>query len=139
MMKKFLIAVAFATLFVACKPKQPDTPKLDVTGSWELSSVSTKVNVGGEQVSVYLNFTAEGTFKLYQKIGAGRYTLFSGSYTIDQDLKQISGAYSSNTAWGPYALECSETTLVLTPVNGLETDTYTHIDAIPESVTGNIY
>ena len=139
MMKKFLLAVAFATLFVGCKPKQPETPKIDVTGSWELSAVSTKVNVGGEQVSVYLDFTAEGSFTLYQKIGAGRYSVFNGSYTIDQDLKQISGSYSGNAAWGPYMLECSETTLVLTPVNGSETDTYSHIDAIPESVTGNVY
>ena len=47
MMKKLLFAAVLLSVIAGCKPKTPETPKLDVTGAWELSSVSTKVNVGG--------------------------------------------------------------------------------------------
>ena len=135
MMKKFLFAAVLLSVIAGCKPKTPETPKLDVTGAWELSSVSTKVSVGGEQVTVYLEFTAEGEFTLYQKIGAGRYTRFSGNYAIDQEAKQLSGNYSNGKAWGPYACTCSDNTLTLATASGGETDTYTRIDAVPSSVT----
>lgn len=139
MIKRLLIAVAFATLFVACKPKQPETPKLSVTGSWELSSVATKVAVAGEEVSVFLSFTDEGAFTLYQKIGLGRYTVFTGTYEIDQDLKQISGVYSNKKNWGPYDLEATDNSITLSFVDGSESDTYTRIDSIPSAVTENTY
>lgn len=138
MMKKLLFAAVLLSMIAGCKPKTPETPKLDVTGAWELSSVSTKVSVGGEQVSVYLEFTAGGEFTLYQKIGAGRYARFSGNYAIDQDAKQLSGSYSGGKEWGPYSCTCTDSSLTLATVSGGETDTYTKIDAVPSSVTENV-
>ena len=139
MIKKMLIAAALLIVCAGCKPRVPETPKMDVGGCWELSSVATKVNVAGEQVSVYLDLAETGSFSLYQKIGAGRYTVFSGSWTLDQDAKQLSGSYQDGTSWGPYDCEVSETTLTLSFVGGSEVDTYTKIDEIPSSVTENVY
>lgn len=139
MMKKFLFAAVLLSVIAGCKPKVPETPKIDVTGVWELASVTTKVSVGGEQVSVYLEFTSEGAFTLYQKIGAGRYTRFSGNYSIDQEAAQLSGNYSGGKAWGPYACTCTDSSLTLATASGGETYNYNKIDSVPSAVTGNVY
>lgn len=139
MMKKVLFAAVLLAVLAGCKPKTPEAPKIDVTGAWELSSVSTKVSVGGEQVSVYLEFSSEGAFTLYQKIGNGRYARFNGNYAIDQEAEELSGSYSNGKAWGPYSCSCSGSSLTLSIVDGSEIDVYTKIDAVPSSVAGNVY
>lgn len=139
MMKKLLLAVAFVALFVACKPKQPEKPALDPTGIWELTSISTKVSVGDVAVSVYLEFSAEGTFTIYQKIGEGRYKRFTGTFEVDLDNNRISGKYDGGAKWGPYDCTCNDKTLTLKLVGGTETDSYTKIEAVPADVAQNVY
>lgn len=153
MMKKLFALAAVLLTIAACGGKDnPVTPsptpgggggggsttKLDVTGSWELSNVETKVSVGSVNVSVYISFTSDGSFTLYQKIGEGRYTRFTGTYTVSADNK-LSGKYSNNAAWGPYTAAMASGKLTLTSAGGKEVDTYTKISAIPSSVTQNIY
>jgi len=139
MMKRFLYLAAalLLGLAVSCeKNKQPE--KLDVTGIWELASVTTKASVGSVNVSVYVEFSAGGSFVLYQQIGSGRYTRFDGTYRIGED-NTLSGSYSGGKSWGPYQATLSETSLVLTTSAGSEKDTYKKIGAIPDSVLQNIY
>ena len=154
MMKKLFALAAVLLTIAACGGKDnPDTPsptpgggggggstttKVDVTGSWELSNVETKVSVGSVNVSVYISFTSDGNFTLYQKIGEGRYTRFTGTYTVSADNK-LSGKYSNNAAWGPYTAAMASGKLTLTSAGGKEVDTYTKISSIPTSVTQNIY
>lgn len=153
MMKKLFALAAVLLTIAACGGKDnPDTPsptpgggggggsttKLDVTGSWELSNVETKVSVGSVNVSVYISFTSDGSFTLYQKIGEGRYTRFTGTYTISADNK-LSGKYSNNAAWGPYTAAMASGKLTLTSAGGKEVDTYTKISSIPAAVSGNTY
>ena len=154
MMKKLFALAAVLLTIAACGGKDnPDIPsptpgggggggstttKVDVTGSWELSNVETKVSVGSVNVSVYISFTSDGSFTLYQKIGEGRYTRFTGTYTVSADNK-LSGKYSNNAAWGPYTAAMASGKLTLTSAGGKEVDTYTKISAIPSSVTQNIY
>ena len=153
MMKKIFALAAVLLTIAACGGKDnPDTPsptpgggggggsttKLDVTGSWELSGVETKVSVGSVNVSVYISFTSDGSFTLYQKIGEGRYSVFTGTYTLSSDNK-LSGKYSNNTAWGPYTAALSGGKLTLTSAGGKEVDTYTKISSIPAAVSGNTY
>ncbi len=153
MMKKLFALAAVLLTIAACGGKDnPDTPsptpgggggggsttKLDVTGSWELSNVETKVSVGSVNVTVYISFTSDGSFTLYQKIGEGRYTRFTGTYTVSADNK-LSGKYSNNAAWGPYTAAMASGKLTLTSAGGKEVDTYTKISSIPTSVTQNIY
>ena len=94
-MKKFLTLLACVALFAACNgndPDEPTVPELDVIGMWELSSVSTKASVGSVTVSVYIDFAADNSFTLYQKIGEGRYTKFEGTYNLNKDAAQLSGS-----------------------------------------------
>lgn len=139
MMKKIACILALAGLLVACE-KDPVIPEpvYGVDGAWELSSVSTKASVGGVTVSVYLAFDSAGTFSLYQKIGEGRYTVFSGKWQLKDD-NTLSGTYSGGASWGPYAAEITSSTLTLTSPGGKEVDTYKKIASIPDSVTQNTY
>ena len=141
MMKKLLFVLASLALLAGCHRNDPEdlTPAVDVTGSWELSSVTTRVTVGSEQVSVYLVFSTSGSFDIYQKIGAGRYTHFSGNYSLNNEEKILSGTYADGTRWGPYEAALQGTTLSLNLPGGKEVDSYKKIDAVPESVTGNVY
>ena len=107
-----------------------------VSGVWELSSVATKATVGSVEVSVYLDFSPGGGFVLYQKIGAGRYRRFTGSYALSKD-GALGGNYDSGGSWGPYAVSVNESTLVLSTDS--ETDTYKKIGAVPGTVLSQLY
>lgn len=142
MMKKWfyraLAAVVLSLALVSCgKSNKEENKKLDVSGIWMLTSVSTKsAQIGDVTVSVYIEFTSTGTFTLYQKLGEGRYSAFTGTYTIEKHV--LSGNYSDKKAWGPYDATCEDETLTLTSANG-EVDTYKKIGAIPSDVAGYLY
>lgn len=144
MMKKFLALAAAALCLLACNGKDnPDTPgggskKTDVTGCWELSSVATKASIGNVSVSVYMSFGTDGNFELWQKIGEGRYSYFSGTYKLGAD-NSLSGSYSDGKTWGPYQASTADNKLTLTTSGGSEVDTYNKISSIPDAVTGNVY
>ena len=141
MMKKLLLMAACVLALFSCQKEGGETPtpaSTGVVGIWELSSVATKASVGEVQVSVYIDFTSDGNFTLYQKVGQGRYTKFTGTYTLTSDNK-LSGSYYGGTAWGPYDAVVSGETLTLTSAGGKEVDTYKKIASIPENVTNNIY
>lgn len=138
MMKKFVAFFALAALSLlalSCKKDDPTPePSTGLVGCWELSSVQTKASVGSVSVSVYINF-AESSFTLYQKLGEGRYTKFTGSWSASDG--SLSGSYTGGKSWGPYSYSLSGNSLSLS--KGSETDTYTRIDSIPPSVTENTY
>ena len=146
MMKKMLLGAAVLLALVSCGSKNnpekggesggSDT-KVNVAGTWELSGVATKVAVGDVNVSVYLSFEGS-SFTLYQKIGEGRYTRFTGSYNVSSDNK-LSGSYDGGSSWGPYDAALSSGNLVLTSPGGKEVDTYKKISSIPASVLSNLY
>ena len=141
MMKKLLLMAACVLALFSCQKEGGETPipaSTGVVGIWELTSVATKVAVGDVQVSVYIEFTEGGSFSLYQKLGEGRYTSFTGNYVLASDGK-LSGSYSGGSSWGPYVAAVSGETLTLTSAGGKEVDTYKKIASIPENVTNNLY
>ena len=115
-------------------PEEETTPKASgLSGQWVLSAFATKaVNVGGTDVDVYLDFHEDGTFVLYQMLGQGWYTKYSGTYTLEGTL--LSGKYDGGKAWGSkYNVSKTSDTLVLTTENGKEEYTYKST-TIPASV-----
>ena len=138
-MRKILFASLFAIFVMAplsCGKHDKDTEKesVSVVGCWELASVETKsAQIGDVTVDVFIQFVEGGSFTLYQKIGEGWYSKFTGKYT--QDKNTISGTYTGGTkTWGPYEMELDKTTLVLYKEGGVERDSYKRIDAIPSTV-----
>lgn len=131
----FFALAALALLALSCKKDDPTPAPTDsLVGCWELSSVQTKASVGTVSVNVYIDF-AESSFTLYQKLGEGRYTKFTGSWGATDG--SVSGKYSNGTSWGPYSYSLSGNSLSLS--KGSETDVYSRVDAVPASVTGNVY
>ncbi|MBQ7421634.1 MAG: hypothetical protein IJV27_05815 [Prevotella sp.] len=134
-------AVLSLALIVSCKretmPEEQEGSK--IVGVWELTDIITKSpQIGDVNVSVYIEFLEDKSFSVYQKIGLGRYSLFTGSYDLYSD-ETLSGKYSNDKAWGPYSVTIGEKTLTLKLLEGAETDIYTKVDTVPEAVRQNLY
>lgn len=97
-MKKHIILALVAVLTLICSCKEEEKP-LDIIGTWGITSIQTKsATLGGQTVDIYLTFKDDSTFELYQMIGQGRYSHFSGTWTLVETT--LDGKYSDGTAWG---------------------------------------
>ncbi len=132
--KNMMAALAVLAAFTACGGSKEDKP-LDITGEWNLVDVQTKSAMLGDQtVDVYISFSGDKTFTMYQMIGTGRYRKYSGTWTLTETT--LTGKYSDGKQWGSsYEVEMSsaDSRLTLTSDSG-EVDTYQKA-SIPSSVT----
>lgn len=133
-LKNMIVALAALVALTACGGNKDDMP-VDITGDWNLVNVQTKAAIlGGQAVDVYISFSGDKTFIMYQMIGAGRYRKYSGVWTLTGST--LSGKYSDGKQWGSsYEVELtsSNSQLTLTSESG-EVDTYKK-SSIPEDVT----
>ncbi len=137
-MRNFLILLATGLSFlVSCKKT---AEPVDIVGEWQLSDYQTKaVTIGSEKVDIYVQFSADKSFSLYQMLGSGRYKKFSGTYAVSAD-NVLSGTYSGGGSWAStyyVSLEGSKLILTILPEEK-EVQTFTST-TIPESVKNNIY
>ncbi len=132
--KNMMAALAVLAAFTACGGSKDEKP-LDITGEWNLVSVRTKSATFGDQtVDVYISFSGDKTFTMYQMIGTGRYRKYSGTWILTETT--LTGKYSDGKQWGAsYEVEMSsaDSRLTLTSDSG-EVDTYQKV-SIPSSVT----
>lgn len=128
MMKSRVLILAAVLLsavvsFSSCKK---DEKTLDVKGEWELTDVkmSTKsALVGAETVTVYVKFSEDGTFAMYQMVGDGRFVTFSGSWKLAGST--LSGTYADGTSWSSaYDVSVEKSTLTMTTEDGLDVFVY---------------
>ena len=137
-MKKIVFYIFFAVVMAvavsSCAKSGNDTSEfLDITGEWSLISSG---DLSMDDISVYVSFTSDH-FELYQKLGEGRYYVYSGTYTLSGNI--LSGRYSDGTSWGSdYDVIIGSDSLTMTARNGSgEVSVYTRED-IPAEVLGNI-
>ena len=99
MMKRFLALLAgFLLLGVSCN-KVDDAP-LNIIGDWELSSVefaTRSAMVGNETVTIYLRFSQNGSFAMWQQKGSGRFQKYEGMWVLSGNV--LSGIYSDGKEW----------------------------------------
>ena len=93
-MKRFIANLIFAT-FVAlglasCTKTDKNLERL--SGEWYWQGTEE-----GVSIEVYLAFQTDNTFDLFQKIGAGAFRHYTGTYTYDGQT--LSGVYSDKTPW----------------------------------------
>lgn len=121
---KLFLVLAIAVASVSCGSKDE---AVSVAGEWELMDMelNTKsAQIGSEKVEVYISFTEDGQFALYQMLGAGRFEKYSGTYTLSG--KSLTGKYSDGSPWGnTYDVSVSGTTLTMTATVG-STDVYVY-------------
>ena len=132
---KRLIYIFVALLLVVtpgCKKNGSEaTTATKLVGQWHC--IAEELNVT-EDVDVYVEFMADKSFNLYQKIGQGRHRHFTGTWSVNGDV--LSGLYADGSEWGSsYTVEFSGMdAMKLTAKNGSkEVMTYTR-ETIPAEV-----
>ncbi len=87
---------------------------------------------------IYIDFAKDGKFVIYQRTDALEFTVFNGTYTIDEENAVISGVYDDGTAWlcdYNYVVDKEAKTLTLTSVkNSSEVAVYEE-SKVPASAT----
>ena len=139
-MKKYIFFLVSIFIILSCNGNKENIPQPtgSIVGEWVLSSYTTKtVTIGTESIDIYIKFD-KSSFEMYQKLGAGRYTYYSGTYTLSRDI--LSGKYSDGKSWASqYSVSFDNKKLTLTQYpDPKEIQTFTST-TIPESVKNNIY
>ncbi len=120
-----LAAILLSALvsFSSCKKEEKT---LDVKGEWELTDVKMATKsafVGAETVTVYVKFSEDGSFAMYQMVGDGRFVAFSGSWKLAGST--LSGTYADGTGWASsYEVSVEKSTLTMTTEDGLDVFVY---------------
>lgn len=135
---KRLMTICLATVLLSClsscrKDSKPEEV-FSITGDWNITSVTTKSAVIGSQtVDVYLRFSEDGTFSMYQKTGSARYECFTGTWTLDSRV--LGGKYSDGTPWAArYNVSREGRTMTLESITTpVEVSVYTET-SIPQNV-----
>ena len=124
-----LLALSSLAALSGCK-KAPQNA--DITGEWKLVSYQGAAASEGD-IDIYLSFDSAGNFFLFQKMGAGHYSAYKGTYTVS--VNTVSGVYSSGAIWKcDYTAALGDNSLSLTSTaNPADYSTFTRTP-IPASV-----
>ena len=135
-MKRIIPAILALAILWGCgedKPITPVEPQVtlteQVTGEWHGTFQSSDADI-------YIGFTDDSSFELYQKVGDGRYRLYRGTWSIDEAAAKLTGKYNDGESWGSgYTVTISEdgTVMSLVPDSGSEEHRYVS-ESIPEEV-----
>lgn len=148
-MKKILYILTAAALMIGCKDKdldidkpnqeepgtenptpQPPAPEETLAdkliGEWHSTDLAVEADI-------YIGFSEDNTFEMYQQITEGAYRLYRGTWELQDDV--LSGKYNDGEAWAAdYTIEIEGDSLKMTSKNeAAEVSQYTKA-AIPDSV-----
>ena len=102
-----------AALLMAAGCQKDETRTLEqISGEWHYTATES-----GVTEDVYLSFSADGVFEMYQKVGDGPYWFSSGEYRLDAESMVLSGVYTDRYPWKySYKIYVNEKTLTMTAV-----------------------
>jgi len=126
-MKK-IIYLMIALLFIAgCgNDRKPAGLKDRLCGEWESTSLPMDSRI-------YMSFTSDGQFELYQKFMGDNYHLYRGSWKLDGNI--LSGTYNDGEAMAAsYEVTINDKILVLTSRNDAADETCFVECSIPDVV-----
>ena len=113
-MKKILYMIAAAAVLLlgtSCQ-KDSDAMTAKLAADWHYTAQEN-----GVAEEVWISFTADGTFEMFQKIGDGPYWYTKGEYALDSKTKVLSGIYSDRYPWKySYKVSISDKTLEMAAV-----------------------
>lgn len=129
---KFLAIFAIVIAFTSCKSEDVRF-KEDLVGDWHYEGEENGVNI-----DVWLSFSEDDTFKMYQLVGEGAYWSSTGKYYYDLQKGIISGRYSDQTPWAhEYNFHVESGRLTLTPIGHEAPSTVYKRESIPAKVVAN--
>lgn len=126
-MKRILLIISAVLILASCgKDGKKKTTADYLYGEWH----STSISVTGD---VYISFTDDMKFEMFQKIGEGAYRLYRGSWNVEGDL--LTGRYNDGEDWAAaYTVTVDDRSLTMISTNdAAEKSTYTRTE-IPEDV-----
>ena len=122
-----MLTAALCVLAACDDPIDPIEEKL--VGDWHCTATSA-------DAEIYVTFTAEKTFTLYQLVGEGSYRVYNGTWSLTETT--LSGKYNDGTDWGSSYEITSESNDSITLTAGDVIETYDRLsEGIPEEVTSN--
>lgn len=126
-MKRILLIISAVLLLASCgKDGKKKTTAEYLYGEWH----STSISVTGD---VYISFTDDMKFEMFQKSGEGAYRLYRGSWNVEEDL--LTGRYNDGEDWAAaYTVTVDDRSLTMISTNdAAEKSTYIRTE-IPEDV-----
>ncbi len=136
-MKKILyILLAMAVLTGCNKPgndkKDEDKTLTDkIAGQWHCSPA----NMNAE---IYVSFTDDGKFELYQQITEGAFRLYRGTWTFDETNMSLKGKYNDGESWGSgYTMAMSDDANSMTLTDSASNDHVFSRQEIPAEIKDN--
>lgn len=109
--KVLLSALLVALVLVGCKDKdKKDEGNVNVVGEWHIISFSGEKT---DYFDVFMEFHADGTFEIYQRVYTLNYVLYSGNYNLSGNI--LTGNYEDGESWNcGYKVAVSEDGTTLT-------------------------
>ena len=109
-MKRILYILTALMILVSCgKEKTGLTLEQKLYGDWH----STSLPIDGE---IYISFSEDNTFELYQQIGEGAHRLYRGTWALEENL--LTGKYNDGEDWAAaYNLAIADNVLTMTSNN----------------------
>ncbi len=139
-MRNFLkiaaVSLTAALALVSCSKKAEKQNKL--VGDWNIISVTTKSAVIGSQtVDIYMSFTGDGTFVIYQKTSDAQlyYEKYTGTWSLASGV--LSGIYTSGESCGDYNVTFSEGNMTLASMSTPSEVSVYKKAVIPDGVINN--
>lgn len=136
-MKKIIYILSAALcLLTSCEKELTLADKL--VGDWHCTATST-------DAEIYVRFTAEKTFTLWQQIGEGAFRVYNGTYDLNTETPMahessvartlLTGKYNDGTPWGTsYEMDLQGTEVMTLTAEGV-VETYNKIKGgIPKEV-----
>lgn len=111
-MKRILYVLSALMILVSCG-KNNGNPELTLEqklcGDWH----STSLPIDGE---IYISFSDDKTFELYQQIGKGAHRLYRGTWALEESL--LTGKYNDGEDWAAaYNVAITDNILTMTSNN----------------------
>lgn len=132
-MKRILLILSAVLLLASCGKKNGGETELTLEQKLSTEWHSTSITVDGD---VYIDFKADHTFELYQRIGEGAYRLYRGSWGLEGNL--LTGRYNDGEEWASaYNVETDGDSLTLTSNNSTAEKSVYERESIPEEVKNN--
>lgn len=114
-----MLALSVLVALASCGGAKESGPEMGsaIVSEWHLTDITgVKANA---LPSVYVEFKADKSFEIYQKLGEGRYRKYLGTYSVSGNV--LSGKYSDGEDWGSdYEASLAGENLNLKALNGSE-------------------
>lgn len=113
-LKIWSLIALFAMALVGCGGDKEDgdnnvIKQTDIYGKWHLATMCGSA----PEFDVYIEFSKDGTFDIYQQVWSFTYEHFSGNFTLNGNV--VSGTYSDGSEWtASYEYAVSNSKLSLT-------------------------